>query len=124
MEVNRIYQFCKGFEELFAAEIKHLLEYRVQLTDRTTYYAENDASQKEYECQFTFLAEEKRQNFLKDLANRVKDLKNLRTIDVVIDWRVLKDPSFITDDEFDALLPVGPSGTRVGICGQCEREIP
>lgn len=60
LEVNRIYQFCKGFEEQFQTEVKHLLEYKVQLTDRTTYYVDDDASQKEYECQFTFLAENKR----------------------------------------------------------------
>ena len=60
LEVNRIYQFCKGFEEQFQSEVKHLLEYKVQLTDRTTYYVDDDASQKEYECQFTFLAENKR----------------------------------------------------------------
>ena len=60
LEVNRIYQFCKGFEEQFSREIRHLLEYKVQLTDRTTYFVEDEASQKEYECHFTFLAEEKR----------------------------------------------------------------
>ena len=97
LEVNRIYQFCKGFEDQFAAEIKYLLEYRVQLTDRTTYFVEDELSQKEYECHLTFLAEEKRQISLRDLKERVYELKLLRSIEVKIDWRVIVDAVFLSE---------------------------
>ena len=43
IEVNAIYQFCKSFEDQFYEEIKHLMEYRVSLTDRSTYFVDDQA---------------------------------------------------------------------------------
>lgn len=55
LEVNRIYQFCKGFEMDFAEEITRLLEYKVELTERSTYFLDG-VCQKNYLCNFSFMS--------------------------------------------------------------------
>lgn len=42
MEVNKIYQICKTFEDQFELELMHLLEYKVELTDRSTFFVEDE----------------------------------------------------------------------------------
>lgn len=119
-EVNRIYQFCKGFDQEFRNEIKHLLEYKIQLTDRTTVYVD-DYRQKAYECHFTFLAEQRKQHRLTHLTEKIKEIQCLQTIDIKIDWKVIRDATFLTEEEFEKLCPVAEDGVgRTSTCDECK----
>ena len=36
-----MYQFCKTFEQSFGGDIAHMLEYKIQMIDRTTYFEDD-----------------------------------------------------------------------------------
>jgi len=44
------------------------------------------------------LAEERKQEKLKRLKATLEDLKNLKTIDITIDWKHVKDAIFLSEE--------------------------
>ena len=37
-ELNKLFNFCRQFEEFFKREIIDLIEYKMEIVERTTYY--------------------------------------------------------------------------------------
>ena len=74
-----------------------MLEYKIQMIDRTTYFV-NDQEQKSYELEFVVMSEESKQKRLQRVQNRIRELKKYRTIEVLVEWKVVKDLSFLTEE--------------------------
>lgn len=121
-EVNKVYQFCKTFEQDYDREIKNMLEYKIQMIDRTTYFVD-ESEQKSYEVEFTVLAEERKQPKLKRLRRVLDELAALKSIDVIVDWKICKDELFMTDEQFQAVCPMNSRGIRTSTCYQCGNQI-
>ena len=89
-EVNSIYQFCKTFEQKFGDEIQYMLEYKIQMVDRTTYFLD-ESEQKSYEVELAVMAEERIQKRLRGLSNKISQLEKLTSIKIDVKWNIVKD---------------------------------
>ena len=95
-----------------------MLEYRIELADRTTYFVDDNPSPtKSYDLQFIFMTEKSRLGKITFLKQKVEQLKKLSSINITITWRILEDAILLDDEQFEAICPLGEDGeTRIVIC--------
>lgn len=66
------------------------------MTERSTYFIDG-VCQKSYLCNFVFMSETKWQKELTKLNIRLQELEQLKTIEVVVEWKVIKDQPYLTE---------------------------
>ena len=121
-EVNTIFRFCKGFESQFAAELNHLIEFKLEITERTTYFTD-ETDPTEYECNMLFVSTEDKAELLERLRKIVVELERLKTISVNVVWKCFSNLPLVSDEEAERMFPTGSDGKAVAICNRCTSMI-
>ena len=117
-EVNSIFRFCKTFEKQFTQEMQRLIEYKLQITERTTYFAD-ESEDKEYECSLLFVSAADQAEQLGRLHRAVLDLEKAESVQVDLLWKSFADLPLLDEEHMDKLLPLGQDGKALAICSRC-----
>lgn len=124
-EVNQVLRFCKHFETDFALETQTLIEYKLMVTERITFFISED-KQKTYECHFTFLSEQSTQKDLTRLIDRLNELKELKSLEVNVEWKHFTDYQVVSQPDYERLLPLQEGCdqlNRIAKCSRCSHQI-
>ena len=76
-----------------------MLEYRIELADRTTYFVDDNPSPtKSYDLHFIFMTEKSRVNKVNFLKRKVEELEKLSSINITTTWRILEDAVLLNEE--------------------------
>ena len=50
-------------------------------------------------------------------------LEKLKSIKVFVDWKVVVNVEFLTEEQFEKLCPIGDDGRRFSVCDNCQKVI-
>ena len=81
-----------------------MLEWKLQLTEQTTHFNDPALTRKNYELLLVFTFESIRKVHFRKLNERINELNFLKTIDVKVEWREIKDAVLLTDEAHELLF--------------------
>jgi len=72
-EVANLFRTCSSFETSFSEELKQMIEYKIEIVEKTTYHV-GDIAERSYDCQMLFVAAEESMEEMSMLIKRIEDL--------------------------------------------------
>ena len=87
-EVHSLFSLCQSFEIMFKAELRLLVEFKIEIIERTTYYVVSEAT-RQYECRMLFVLPAENKDKVEHFYKKIQELQKLETIKVHIQWKLI-----------------------------------
>lgn len=120
--------WCQCFEQTYHAELKYLLEYKIELTETITYYSAREQfgvtkAIREFHSSLKFLIQAENQHKFNDIKMRLAKFQNIEggtsQITFDIEWKEVKMAPLISQTQLLELQ----TKDQASECSNCKKII-
>jgi Zn finger protein HypA/HybF involved in hydrogenase expression len=121
LELSNLINFCKTFEKRFAPELINLIEYKMEIVERTTYYVQRLAI-REFVANMLFVTTKRNLPKLAEIKSTLAALESIKSAKVHVHWKIFEAQPIIPTSIVNKIAIKSDKGLNF-ICNNCQLKI-